>query len=493
MRRASVRVRAALGATLVVALALVAAGFFVVATLRDGLADTARLNAENAARGTAARLADVSRTEVRQLDGLDGDDPAQVVDANGKVLGASDPVQGRGPMADFARPERSDDDTGTGKDPEDSDSEDADDGDSGSGGAEVDADSENKILTFPVDDDGEVTYDKEDIVRSQEFDVAAVQGRTRDGTPVTVYSGASLGAQQEAVSTVTRSMLFGLPVLLLVVAGVTWLVTRRALRPVEGIRQEMSAITASTDLSRRVPEPDARDEVARLARTTNETLAALEMSVDRQRRFVADASHELRSPIASLRTQLEVAAAHPELLDLDEAVEDTVRLQTLAADLLLLARLDAGERPAEGRVALDALVREHVAQRVADPHPVRVEALDGGEVRGSAGQLSRVLANLLDNAQRHGRSGVSVAVRREGDELALSVSDDGEGVPEEERERIFERFVRLDAARSRDEGGAGLGLAIARDVAERHGGTLRVAGPSRGGATFVLRLPLAGD
>ncbi|MGP3986508.1 ATP-binding protein [Streptomyces sp. 3N207] len=491
MRRASVRVRAALGATLVVALALVAAGFFVVATLRDGLADTARLNAENAARGTAARLADVSRTEVRQLDGLDGDDPAQVVDANGKVLGASDPLQGRGPMADFARPDRSDDETGTGEDPEDSDGDDADD--SGSGGAEVDADSENKILTFPVDDDGEVTYDKEDIVRSQEFDVAAVQGRTRDGTPVTVYSGASLGAQQEAVSTVTRSMLFGLPVLLLVVAGVTWLVTRRALRPVEGIRQEMSAITASTDLSRRVPEPDARDEVARLARTTNETLAALETSVERQRRFVADASHELRSPIASLRTQLEVAAAHPELLDLDEAVEDTVRLQTLAADLLLLARLDAGERPAEGRVALDQLVREHVAQRMADPYPVRVEVLDGGEVRGSAGQLSRVLANLLDNAQRHARSGVSVVVRREGAELALAVSDDGEGVPEEERERIFERFVRLDAARSRDEGGAGLGLAIARDVAERHGGTLRVESPSRGGATFVLRLPLAGD
>ncbi|MGI5348740.1 sensor histidine kinase [Streptomyces sp. CA-250714] len=488
MRRASVRVRAAVGATLVVALALVAAGFFVVATLRGGLADTARLNAENAARGTAAQLADVPDNEVGQLDGLDGDEPAQVVDANGKVLGASDPLEGRRPMADFARADRPDD--AEKADAEDAEADDADDGDSG-GRGEVDEDSENKILTFPVDDDGEVTYDKEDIADTQEFDVAAVQGRTRDGTPVTVYSGASLGAQQEAVSTVTRSMLFGLPVLLVVVAGVTWLVTRRALRPVEGIRQEMSAITASTDLSRRVPEPDARDEVARLARTTNETLAALEASVERQRRFVADASHELRSPIASLRTQLEVAAAHPELLDLDEAVEDTVRLQTLAADLLLLARLDAGERPAEGRVALDALVREHVAQRVGDPHPVRVGTLDGGEVRGSAGQLSRVLANLLNNAQRHAASEVSVTVRREGDRLALAVSDDGEGVPEAERERIFERFVRLDAARSRDEGGAGLGLAIARDVAERHGGTLRVEGPSQGGATFVLRLPLA--
>jgi signal transduction histidine kinase len=482
----------------VVALALVAAGFFVVDTLRGGLADTARLNAENAARSTASQLAGVPTAEVGKADGLDGDDPAQVVDANGKVLGASDPLEGRAATADFARaesPDKSDDDSGAG------DSDDADDDGSststaGAGTAkdedEIDSDSESRTLSFPVDDDGEVTYDKEDIVGTQEFSVAAVQARTSDGTPVTVYAGASLGDQQKAVSTVTRSMLFGLPVLLLVVAGVTWMVTRRALRPVEGIRQEMSAITASTDLARRVPEPDARDEVARLARTTNETLAALEASVERQRRFVADASHELRSPIASLRTQLEVAAAHPELLDLDEAIEDTVRLQELAADLLLLARLDAGERPAEGRVALDALVGEHLAQRVADRHPVRIgDPLDGGEVRGSSGQLSRVLGNLLDNAQRHARSRVDVAVRREGDSLSVVVSDDGEGVPVDERERIFERFVRLDAARSRDEGGAGLGLAIGRDVAERHGGTLRVEGPEEGGARFVLRLPAA--
>ncbi len=140
-------------------------------------------------------------------------------------------------------------------------------------------------------------------------------------------------------------MLTGLPVLLAVVAGVTWLVTRRALRPVEGIRREMAAITASEDLARRVPEPGSRDEIAALARTTNETLTVLEASVERQRRFVADASHELRSPIASLRTQLEVAEAHPELLDLPGAVADTVRLQALAADLLLLARLDAGRSP----------------------------------------------------------------------------------------------------------------------------------------------------
>ncbi|NGO70955.1 sensor histidine kinase, partial [Streptomyces boncukensis] len=368
-----------------------------------------------------------------------------------------------------------------------------DDDDDGAPRSRVDGDTAERTLSFPVDDDGEVTYDEDDRAGRQDFRVAAVRSATGDGTPVTVYAGASLHDQQQAVSSVTRSMLIGLPVLLLVVGSVTWLVTRRALRPVEGIRREMGAITASTDLSRRVPEPDSRDEVARLARTTNATLAALEHSVERQRRFVADASHELRSPIASLRTQLEVAAAHPELLDVDGAVEDTVRLQDLAADLLLLARLDAGERPGDARVPLAPLVREELAQRVGDPHPVHLaHPLAEGEVLGSRGQLARVLGNLLDNAQRHARSAVGVAVRRAGDQLVLEVGDDGEGVPEAERERIFERFVRLDAARTRDEGGAGLGLAIARDVAERHGGTLAVGTAPEGGALFALRLPLVG-
>lgn len=501
MRRGSVRSRAAAGATLVVAVALVAAGFLVVATLRGQLAGTAELTAENTARGVAAQLSDVRDAQVGDVDGLDGDDPVQVVDGGGRVLGATDPLDGHGPIAHFARADRPDDSDhdgdhdGDGDDDGDDRDKDKDgdgDGDKDGDRADVDRDSETKTLTLPVDDDGEVTYDKDDTVGRQEFRVVAVQSLTRDGTPVTVYAGGSLHAQQEAVSTVTRSMLIGLPVLLLVVAGVTWLVTRRALRPVEGIRREMSAITASTDLSRRVPEPGSRDEVARLARTTNETLAALEGSVERQRRFVADASHELRSPIASLRTQLEVAAAHPELLDVDGAVEDTVRLQTLAADLLLLARLDAGERPSPARVQPAALVREQLAQRVGDPHPVRVEEpLAQDEVRGSAGQLARVLGNLLDNAQRHAAGAVTVAVRAGGGALTLEVRDDGEGVPEAERERIFERFVRLDGARTRDEGGAGLGLAIARDVAERHGGSLTARAAPEGGACFVLRLPVA--
>lgn len=190
--------------------------------------------------------------------------------------------------------------------------------------------------------DGSATIDGD----TADYRFAAVPVETDDRGTLTVHAGGSLEAEQSAVNSALTVMLIGFPLLLGVVAAVTWLVTRRALRPVEGIRREMAAITASEDLARRVPEPDTHDEVARLARTTNETLAALETSVERQRRFVADASHELRSPIASLRTQLEVGAAHPELLDVPGAVEDTVRLQRLAADLLLLARLDAGRGPA---------------------------------------------------------------------------------------------------------------------------------------------------
>lgn len=361
-----------------------------------------------------------------------------------------------------------------------------DDGDDeGDGSQQNDSQQNGKVSDDTDYTDGSATIDGD----SADYRFAAVEVEDTAYGDLTVHAGASLEAEQSAVSTALTAMLIGFPVLLVIVGGVTYLVTRRALRPVEGIRAEMAAITASQDLGRRVPEPDTHDEVARLAGTTNETLAALESSVERQRRFVADASHELRSPIASLRTQLEVGAAHPELLDVDGAVEDTVRLQELAADLLLLARLDAGEKPGGADVDLGALVREELSQRVGDRVPVAVDVAAVPQVSGSRGQLARVLGNLVDNAQRHARAGVRVAVRVEDGRVVLGVADDGQGVPEDERERIFERFVRLDDARSRDGGGAGLGLAIARDVAERHGGSLTVRSAPEGGALFELALP----
>ncbi|MEU6307164.1 sensor histidine kinase [Streptomyces chartreusis] len=473
MRRifGSVRSRATLGATLVVAVALVAAGAAVLLSLRSNLMDQAGNEAQRTAQNVVAQLA--AGKPYDQLD-LDDESPVQVVDAHGTLVAASDELERiSGTATDAVKPQPQSGGTGTGAGTNDDD-DDADD-DSGRGEA-------GEIGEGTEFSDGSATIDGE----SADYRFAAVPVEAGDRGRLTVYAGGSLDAEQSAVNTALTVLLIGFPLLLGVVAGVTWLVTRRALRPVEGIRGEMAAITASEDLARRVPVPGTHDEVARLALTTNETLAALQTSVERQRRFVADASHELRSPIASLRTQLEVGVAHPELLDLDGAVEDTVRLQGLAADLLLLARLDAGERPGDARFDLGALAREHAEGRAE----VTVEARSA-QVAGSRGQVGRVLTNLLDNAARHARSAVTLTVRREGEWVVAAVADDGDGVAEADRERIFERFVRLDEARSRDDGGAGLGLAIARDVAVRHGGALTVGRAPAGGALFELRLPQA--
>ncbi|MCX4674203.1 HAMP domain-containing histidine kinase [Streptomyces sp. NBC_01433] len=475
----SVRARAALGATLVVAVALIGAGLAVLMVLRANLTDQAGLQAEVSAREVAGQLALDTAYGALDLDDEE-DHPVQVTDEKGRVVAVSKDLEAiSGTESGVVRPVPSAP-AGASGDDDDDDGDDRDDGGSRPARGEVSSDD-------PDFTNGTATVDG----HTADYRFASVEATTSTGVTLTVHAGAPLATEQEAVGTVRGAMLTGLPVLLVVVAGVTWLVTRRALRPVEGIRREMAAITASEDLSRRVPEPDSRDEIARLARTTNETLTVLEASVDRQRRFVADASHELRSPIASLRTQLEVGAAHPELLDVPGAVADTVRLQTLAADLLLLARLDAGEKPGRTPLDLGALVREEVSQRLGDRIPVTVSVPDTGdcEVNGSRGQLARVIGNLLDNAERHAERLVAVSVSADANGVSVEVRDDGAGVPPDERERIFERFVRLDDARSRDDGGAGLGLAIARDVATRHGGTLTVDGAAEGGALFRLRLP----
>ncbi|MFJ9729625.1 ATP-binding protein [Streptomyces sp. NPDC101209] len=478
MRRpfASVRSRATLAATLVVAVALVVAGIAVIAVLRHNLTSRASLESEVTARTVAGAQAALNgRFASLELPDDDGR-LVQVVGSGGKVLAAGDDLEGRGALATYApAPTTTAPTASSHRDDND------DDHDRIPARGKVGTDVDRKTLTVKVGDE------------SRAYSFAAVQGTTYDGRTYTVYAGTSLEDEQATLDQVVQAMLIGLPCLLVVVAGVTWLVTRRALRPVEDIRVEMAEITASGDLSRRVPEPASHDEIARLAATTNETLTALEQSVARQHRFVADASHELRSPIASLRTQLEVAVAHSDLLDVQEVLQDVIRLQHLAADLLLLARLDAGERSAQGRIDVAALAREELAERNATDGIIPSVSIGDLplDVVGSRSQLARVLGNLLDNAQRHARSHVGVELRAEGADVMLTVADDGHGVDEADRERIFERFVRLDEARTRDDGGAGLGLAIARDVAERHGGTLTVGAAAGGGAVFRLRLPRA--
>ncbi|WP_149828757.1 sensor histidine kinase [Streptomyces tailanensis] len=465
----SVRARATLAATLVVAVALVAAGTAVLLSLRFSLIDQADAEADSVARNAASALA--NGFAYKDLNLPDGDEnPVTVLDRTGKAVAVGEDVEGMS-VTEIA----SDRLNSTAND-------DADDADEGEEETDEGVLAAGQLADETRYGEGTATVEGD----TEKYRFAAVDLVTKGKVPLTVYAGAPLATEEDAVGTALTSMLIGLPLLLLTVSGATYVVTGRALRPVEGIRSEMAAITASEDLSRRVPQPDTHDEIARLARTTNETLAALETSVERQRAFVADASHELRSPIASLRTQLEVGAAHPDLLDLDGAVQDTVRLQSLAADLLLLARLDAGKRPPpDAHFDLAKVVRQETAGRDG----VTVESVSSVEIRGSRGQIARVLGNLLDNAQRHARDRVAVSLRTDGDWTVLQVADDGSGVPESDRTRIFERFVRLDESRARDDGGAGLGLAIARDIAVRHGGTLTVTDAPGGGALFELRLP----
>ncbi|WP_019632843.1 sensor histidine kinase [Actinomadura atramentaria] len=452
---ASVRARTTLAATAVVAVALVATGVAVVVMLRGELRGQSALEARTAARDVAGRLA--GGTPVRGLD-LPGDRPVRVLDDDDRVVAASrglTAVDGRRVRIVAERPGENDEDDG-----------------------EVGQKTELTTGTATVNG------------TTAEYRFASVEAETPDGREFTVVAGVARSAERAGAGTAARALLAGLLPLLAVVAGVTWLVTRRALRPVEGIRAELAAITASGDLARRVPVPAARDEIAGLATATNATLAALAASVARQRAFVADASHELRSPIASLRTQLEVAQAHPELLDLDGAVADVVRLQHLAADLLFLARIDAGERPAarDEPVPLAPLVRAEAARPRPGPRPV-VEIAAEPSVRGDRDRLARALGNLLDNAARHARASVRVLLRVAGDRAIIEVGDDGPGIPADARDRVFERFVRLDDARARDDGGAGLGLAIARDVVAARGGTLTVGVAREGGALLTISLP----
>ncbi len=283
---------------------------------------------------------------------------------------------------------------------------------------------------------------------------------------------------------------FGVPLLVAVVALITWLVVGRALRPVEAIRSRVAQIGAG-DLHQRVPDPGTGDEVGRLAATMNRMLDRLQRSSDRQRRFVSDASHELRSPLASLRTQLEVSLAHPEGTDwpgvASGVLEEGIRMESLVDDLLALARADEGAVLAHTE-ELD--LGELMSEEAGRVEGLEVEAdVAEARLRGDPQGLRRVVRNLLDNARRHASSRIVLRVSLEGDEVVAVVEDDGTGIPEAEREQVFERFARLGEARDRDAGGTGLGLAVVREIVEAHGGTVVAEEGEEGGARLVVRLP----
>jgi signal transduction histidine kinase len=290
------------------------------------------------------------------------------------------------------------------------------------------------------------------------------------------------------------ALIIGLPLLVLLMGGMIWSVIGRALRPVEAIRTEVADIGGG-DLHRRVPEPATHDEIGRLAVTMNAMLDRLEASNVAQARFVSDASHELRTPIAVIRHELEVALRSDDDTLLrevaGEVLDEDLRMQRLVDDLLFLARREGRSgAAAERRRALvdldDVALTE--AHRVHTTHTIDTSHISAGQVRGDADQLGRVVRNLLDNALRHARSRVQVSVSSEHGEVVLHVDDDGDGVAEHDRERIFERFGRADESRARDVGGSGLGLAIVAGLVEEHGATVDVGASPLGGARFTVTL-----
>ena len=285
--------------------------------------------------------------------------------------------------------------------------------------------------------------------------------------------------------------------LLVVVALFSWHMTERTLRPVERMRQSAEAITAS-DLSRRVSVPDGDRDLSRLARTFNDLLARVEAAMDAQRRFVSDASHELKGPVAATKVMLETARAHPEAVDpstlLSDLANENEQLQGIVADLLALARQDEGRLQVNlAPLDLCDLIYEEVASlERRSAVSLDVSGVEPLVCAGDAQLLGQALRNLLENAVRYAHSHVAVTCHEvlgsTGRLIRISVSDDGPGIAPADRERVFGRFVRLGKDRGRATGGTGLGLAVVQGIVERHGGRVYFSDPEIGGATAVMEL-----
>ena len=331
-----------------------------------------------------------------------------------------------------------------------------------------------------------------------EFRIQAVPVMLPTG-PGWVYVASPLSQVEAATTSLALLFAIGLPLILLIVGLTVWRAVTHALRPVDQIRQRASEIGAR-DLSQRVPVPDSRDEIARLAITMNDMLARLEAAAIRQDQFIGDASHELKSPLAAIRAQVDVAIAHSDPAHSAQvlaAVSDQVaRMTVLTEDLLFLARSTAASPKSQlAPVDLDELILTETRRlRDAGDRSVVLVAVEAARVSGSRRDLTRALRNLVENAVEHARSEIRLSLTVRDGWAEIIVADDGDGVPQADRDRLFERFTRLDTARTHGThgGGFGLGLAIARQIAVAHDGTLAADDrpDGRPGASFVLRLPL---
>lgn len=442
-RLRSLRVRTAAIAVIVVGAALLIGGVALVVLLRNSLTDQVRTTAQLRAQDVAGVLE--SGTPPAGLAVSDEEDLViQVLDADGDVVTASGNVEGEAAVLDLEPGES------------------------------------REVGSTPVDDDSSFLF-------------VATRADAPDGS-FTVVVGRSTELVRDSTGLVVSVLIAGLPVLVLLVGVTTWRTVGRTLRPVEEIRREVDEISG-TELHRRVPGSATDDEIARLANTMNRMLDRLQSSADRQRRFISDASHELRSPVSVIRQHAEVVLAHPEQSTVQELAEtvlaEDLRIQRLVEDLLLLARADEQTlRVTRRPVDLDDLVFDEATRlRSVSDKRVDVSTVSAGRVSGDPAHLHRVLVNLGGNAARHARTTIRFTLRQAHDVVVLTVEDDGDGVGSTERERIFERFVRLDEARTRDDGGSGLGLSIVAEIVAAHGGTVSVDTSDLGGARFEVRLP----
>jgi signal transduction histidine kinase len=450
-RLGGVRVRAVVAATLVVALILAVAAVAFVLLQRRQLEATLGSVAEQDAAAVAAQVARDGAAAADVTPAGAGEQAlVQVLDARGRVVAASSSVAGEPPLVDRRL-------------------------------------APGQTVT--------VRADALPIGEEDPFAVSVRGVRGPDGDAV-VIAAQSLESAENATDVLVRLLTLGYPVLLVLVAGTSYWLTGRALAPVEAMRRRVAGITA-TDLDARVPVPPSHDQVAELAVTMNEMLDRLAAATEAQRRFVADASHELRSPLASIRAAHEVASVHPEAVDWAEVNADVLaeltRLERLVDDLLFLTRTDErGPRPQHDDVDLDDLVAEEASRLRRTTGLQVVTRLVPARVVGDRLELARVLRNLADNATRYAVDRVELRVEPSAAAAVVDVVDDGPGIPVAERDRVFDRFVRLDTSRERAAGGAGLGLAIAREIARAHGGDLVVLDTPRG-AHLRLRVPQPAD
>ncbi|OCB50978.1 two-component sensor histidine kinase [Mycobacterium vulneris] len=326
--------------------------------------------------------------------------------------------------------------------------------------------------------------------------VSTITTTSRKGSPYTVLVGGGIEPIELMMSTVALMLAITAPIVAAVAAIVTYLLVRRSLRSVEAIRLRVSEISAS-DLAERVPVSGRSDEISALAMTMNEMLARVEAGHAAQRRFVGDASHELRSPLSTVVSALEIGATHPDVLDrtllTTALLPEARRMQSLVENLLLLARADEHGLPLRRvEVDLDDLATAEVARLRRETTLRIIGQLSAVKASVDPDGFVRVLRNLADNAARHAAGEVTVVVRAEGSCAVVQVIDDGPGIPVDQRDKVFERFVRLDSDRSRRGGGTGLGLAIVAEIVAAHGGTVTIdSRDTTAGTVVTVQLPLA--